>query len=133
MHCYTKAKLHVPRYSIVIKKHTLDFINCMSAPINQRKTFFLSLSCMHRQPYYSCRNTLLDKKISFFVFLLLFHWPWVDENGNYLPAPSPNLEGKKKNLYHSQMSTELCCCHLIRDLIVIIMNKHTQLRLKTGL
>lgn len=58
------------------------------------------------------------------------HWLLMVENCNYLAGPSSTHEGNKRNLYGSLMSTEHRCCHLIRDLIVIIMNKYTQHRLK---
>lgn len=50
---------------------------------------------------------------------------WMNEIYNYLASPSSNLDGDRRNLYDSLMSTEHHCCHLIRDLIVKIMNKHT--------
>lgn len=42
-------------------------------------------------------------------------------------AHHPDADGKRRNLYGSLMSTERRRCHLIRDLIAIIMKKYTRL------
>lgn len=75
-------------------------------------------------------RSLADQQVSVFVISLPFHQQWMNEICNYLAGPSSNLDGNKRNLYSSLMSTEHCCSHLIRDLIVIIMKKYTQLLLE---
>lgn len=66
--------------------------------------------------------------VCFFFFLpaVASHYRWM-KIAIIWPPHHLDADGKRRNLYGSLMSTERRRCHLIRDLIVIIMKKYTRL------
>lgn len=80
---------------LVLKKHAEEPVTYTSHPINDQQT-----GCSHTH-----KQSLADYQISLFVMSLPFHRLWMDENCNYLTGPSSDLDGNKRNLYGSLMST----------------------------